>query len=144
VISDHAAKQTDATTGNVVIPFFTVPAGFEGHLTSLTVDCPQQSTINPSAPFANSSSWQFVAKLPAGSTGLSAAQADTLRPGLVAFAPTSAAGPIIPGQWTFNKDQAPVGRGGDVFYYVLHGGSIAAILNLALQVIYRIDLYTYE
>jgi hypothetical protein len=138
-----AGGQTDATTGNLILPLFLCPAGCEGHVSNVTVDAPGSATINPSAPFSNGASWEFLAKS-GSSTGMLASQADTLRRGLVAFAPTSTAGPIIPGQWTFNDTNAPVLFGNEQLYYVLHGGSVAAILALALQVTYRIDLFGFE
>jgi len=137
-----ATDITDGTTGNVVLPLFDVPAGMEGRISSLTVDTPASTTITPAAPFANASSWAFIAKAPPTSTDSdTAALVLSLRQGLVAFAPTSASGPIIPGQWTFTDDQAPVARGGESFYYVLVGGSVAAILALTVRAVARVNLY---
>lgn len=138
----QSSDQTDGTTGNLVLQLFEVPAGMEGRITNVIVDAPDSATINPSAPFANAACWAFIAVGPPTSTdndGL----ADSLRNGMVAFAPTSAAGPILPGQWTFNDPAAPVAYGGEMFYYCVHGGSIAAILNLKLRVRSRINLYSH-
>ncbi len=132
---------TDGTTGNVVLQLFEVPGSMEGRLTSLTVDVPQIATITPSAPFANAASWAFIAVAPPSSTD-NDANALTLRNGMVAFAPTSAAGAILPGQWTFTDDQAPIARGGEMFYYVLVGGSIAAIVAATVQARTRVNLYS--
>lgn len=144
-VYDTTAKITDGTTGNLVVPLFTCPAGCEGHVTQCTVDIPNSASINPSAPFANASSWAFLASIPGGGTsGPLNSQADTFRPGMIAFAPAAAAGPIAPGQWTFNDTSSPILYGGDQLLYVLHGGSIAAILSQSVQVTYRIDLYGFE
>lgn len=132
--------QTDATTGNVVLQLFEVPAGMEGRLCSLTIDTPQSATITPAAPFSSASAWAFIAKAPPSTTD-NDASALSLRQGLVAFAPVSAAGPILPGQWTFTDDQAPVARGGEMFYYVLIGGSVAAVTSLSVRATARVNLY---
>ncbi len=132
---------TDGTTGNVVLQLFEVPGGMEGRLTQVLVDVPEIATITPAAPYANASSWAFLAIAPPSSTD-NDSSALALRRGMVAFAPTSAAGPILPGQWTFTDDQAPVARGGEMFYYVLIGGSIAAILSATVRARYRVNLYS--
>lgn len=137
-----AADQTDGTTGNAVLQLFECPAGMEARLTSVTIDAAQSATITPAAPFASASAWSFIAKAPPSNTDNdTAAQVTALRQGLVTFAPTSAAGPILPGQWTFTDDQAPVARGGEMFFFVLVGGSVAAITNLALRAVSRVNLY---
>jgi hypothetical protein len=143
-IFDTAAAVTAATTGNCIVPLFVVPAGCEAHLAMVIADLPQSATVNPSAPFANAASWAFLASLPAASTAPVITAPDALRPGMVAFAPTSAGGPILPGQWTFNDTNAPVGFGGDQFFYVLHGGSQAALVSTSLQVQYRVNLFGFE
>ncbi len=132
---------TDGTTGNVVLQLFEVPGSMEGRLTQVLVDVPEITTITPSAPYANAASWAFLAIAPPSSTD-NDALALTLRRGMVAFAPTSAAGPILPGQWTFTDDQAPVARGGEMFYFVLVGGSIAAIVAATVRARYRVNLYS--
>lgn len=134
------SDQTDGTTGNVVLQLFEVPAGMEGRLTSVTVDTPQSTTITPTAPFSSASAWAFIAKAPPSSTD-NDALALALRQGLVTFAPASAAGPILPGEWVFTDDQAPVARGGEMFYYVLIGGSVAALTNISVRATSRINLY---
>ena len=141
VIFDATNGQTDATTGNCVIPLFEVPAGAEGHLVSVTVDTPNSATITPTAPYTNAASWGFLAKGPVGSTSQNAS-ALALRPGLVAFAPSSTSTlPVLPYQWTFEDTNAPVGFGGTLFYYVLVGGSIAATKNISLRTTFRVNLY---
>lgn len=135
------ADQADATTGNLVLQLFEVPAGMEARLTQVTVDTPQSATINPTAPFASASAWQFIALAPPSSTDNDASAAG-LRPGLVAFAPTSAGGPILPGQWTFHDSDAPVGRGGMMFYYVLIGGSVSALQGITIRAACRVNLYS--
>jgi len=134
---------TDATTGNIVLPLFEVPAGMFGHVAQVTVDAPGSATITPSAPYANASSWAYIAIASASSVPSNPATTG-LRNGLAAFAPSSAAGPIIPGQWTFNDTNAPVAWGGEQVFFVLVGGSVAAVKGLNLQVTYRINLYTRE
>lgn len=144
----QAGGQTDGTTGNVVIPLFTTPAGMEGHVALVTVDCPGFATVNPSAPFANAASWAFLALAQAqggsSASGSLAASVDTLRAGLIAFAPNAAAGPIIPGTWTFNDSNAPICLAGETLFYCLHGGSQANLTALRLQVSYRVNLYSRE
>lgn len=135
-----SADNADGTTGNLVLQLFEVPAGTEAHLTQLTVDTPQSATINPTAPFASASAWSFIALAPPSSTD-NDSSALALRQGMVGFAPTTAGGPILPGQWTFNDTDAPVGRGGMMFYYVLVGGSVAGLLNLTIKTTARINLY---
>lgn len=142
-VYDSTAGRADASTGNLILPLYVVPAGCEGHVTQVTIDAPTSATITPSAPFSNASSWAWVA-LGGASSGPTAANVDTFRNGLVAFAPVSAAGPFIPGQWTFNDTSAPIGYGGDQVYFCLHGGSIAALQSLTVQVTYRVDLYGFE
>lgn len=141
IIYGSIGDQTDPTTGNLVVLLEQIPQGSHGRITQVTVDAPMSATITPAAPYANALSFAYVAVLPPTS-GVSDATAATSRAGLVAFAPTSAAGPILPGQWTFNEDEAPVAWGGEAVYFVLVGGSVAATLNLFLQVTYRINLYS--
>lgn len=144
-VYDTTAKATDGTTGNLVVPLFTCPAGCEGHVTQVTVDVPGSASITPSAPYSNAASWAFLAAIPGGGTsGPLNSQADTFRNGMVTFAPVSAAGPFLPGQWTFNDTSAPILYGGDQLLFVIHGGSIAAILAQTVQVTYRVDLYGFE
>jgi hypothetical protein len=138
-----AGGVTDATTGNIVVPLFEVPAGMFGHVAQVTVDAVSSATITPAAPYANASSWAYIAIAPASSMPANPA-ATALRAGMAAFAPSSAAGPIIPGQWTFNDTNAPVAWGGEQVYFVLVGGSVAAVKSLNLQVTYRINLYSRE
>jgi hypothetical protein len=132
--------QTDATTGNCVVSLFEVPAGKRGDVVQVLVDAPGSAAITPAAPFANAASWAFICIAPA-SSGL--ADSAALRQGLAAFAPTSAGGPILPGQWTFNDSNAPVAWGGEQVYFVLVGGSVAAVVNLQIQVTVRINLYSH-
>jgi hypothetical protein len=134
---------TDATTGNLVVPLYLCPQGSELHITNVTVDAPGSATINPSAPFANAASFMFLAKAGANAA-TNSANATTLRPGMVAFAPTSAAGPIIPGQWTFNDSNARIAFGNEQVYFVLIGGSVAAILGVSLRVSFRFNLLSEE
>lgn len=134
------AGQTDSTTGNLVLELFECPQGKQGRVTNVTVDAPNSLTITPAAPFANASSWAFLATL-GPTSGLGNANPTALRAGLVAFAPSSAAGPIIPGQWTFNEDEAPILWGGQMLYFVLVGGSVAGLTNVLVECSYRINLY---
>ena len=138
-IFGSAGGVTDATTGNLVVPLFTTPQGMDGRLTYCTVDAPLSVTINPTAPFASGSAFIYLS-ISASSSGDSAANATTYRGGMVAFAPTSAGGPMIPGQWTFNIDQAPVVQGNESIHFICSGGSVAAIKAVTLRVKYRIEL----
>jgi hypothetical protein len=135
--------QTDATTGNFVIPLYDCPQYWESHVTNVLVDTPNSATITPAAPFANAASWAFLASIVGGGPR-AAATAAQLRAGMIAFAPNAAGGPIVPGQWTFNDSNAPVLQGGDTLYFVLVGGSIAAILAQQIQVTVRLDRYSRE
>jgi hypothetical protein len=145
VVYDSTAKQTDATTGNVLIPLFIAPAGTECHVTQILADAPSSSTIQPSAPAANASSFAYVAIGP-DSSGDANANADRYRQGLATFwpNPASSSGPILPVQATFNEANAPVMFGGEMLSYVLHGGSIAAFQSLTVQVTYRVEIWGYE
>ena len=142
-ISAQASGQTDATTGNMVVPFFQVPAGCEAHVANVTVDVPGSATITPAQPFSNNAAWAFIASGPE-TTGAPASTADSLRFGMLTFAPASSGGPILPGQWTFNDSNAPVGQSGDTIYFVLHGGSQTALQAIGVQVTYRVNLFGYE
>jgi hypothetical protein len=135
------SDQTDGTTGNCVLQLFEVPQGGEAHISNVIVDAPQSATITPAAPYGNAASFAFLAiSSPINTDSDSAAAA--LRTGMVAFAPVSAAGPIIPGQWTFNDSNAPVAFGGSMVYFVLVGGSIAAVLNLNIRARCRVNLHS--
>jgi hypothetical protein len=138
---------TDATTGNVIVQLFEVPQGMQGHLAQVTVDIPGSGSINPTAPFASGSAFSFLAKAPSASgnrVSPSAANVTAFRAGMISFAPTSAAGPMIPGQWTFNDSNAPVAFGGEAFFYVLSGGSVAAVVAQSLSIVARINLENKE
>lgn len=138
-----AQGQTDATTGNLALPLFQCPAGCEAHVTRVNIDAPG-STLTPSAPFANALSFAYLSSS-TESTAIAAGQVDALlRPGLVAFAPTSAAGPFLPGEWTYNDTNAIVLQGGDYLWLAIHGGSQAGITNLQILCTYRINLFGYE
>lgn len=139
----QVAGETDATTGNLVVPLFTVPAGFEGHIANVTADVPDSATINGSAPLANAAIFTFLSIAAAGSFTNANADLARLRRGVVAFGPTSAGGPSLPFTWTFNDSGAPVAFGGEVVYYVLRGGNIAAALSQSVQVSYRINLKSH-
>lgn len=140
VVYAQVAGRTDASTGNIVLPMFTVPASWECAITSVFVDAPLSTSITPSAPVASASCWAFVAAIPP-TTGLTAAAVDGLRGSAVTFAPTSAGGPIIPGQWTFNDSNAPIAYGGTQVTYLLHGGNLAALQAITVQVSFRLNLY---
>lgn len=139
-----AGGQTDATTGNLIMPLFEVPQGWKGDLSSLIVDTGGSATITPSAPYSNAASYAFIAVAPPTTfVNPTATVVAALRRGLVAFAPNAAAGPIIPGQWTFGGADGPIAWGGEMFYFVLVGGSIAAIQGQAIQATYRVELTEY-
>jgi hypothetical protein len=129
-IFQQTSGQTDPTTGNLVIRLFLCPLGHELEVGSVVVDLPGSATITPSAPFANAASFAFLAVAAGGATAASVAQ---MRAGLVAFAPIVAAGPILPGHWTFDQGTEPIVHGGQELFYVLSGGSIAALLNQQVQ-----------
>lgn len=145
-IYDSASRVTDGTTGNVVIPLFIAPAGVECHITQILVDMPSSgTTVTPSAPFLNASSFAYLAIGP-DSSGDSAANADNYRQALAAFWPNPAlaTNPMIPAQSTFNDKNAPVMFGGEMASYVIHGGSQAGIVGKTVQVTYRIEIYGFE
>ncbi len=141
-VSSSSSGVTDASTGNLLIQLYVVPAGMEGHLSSLLVDTPRSATITPSAPFSDAGAFMFAAILGPSSTDNDGG-ALAARPGMVAFAPASAAGPFLPGQWTFTDSDAPVGFGGDAFYLSLVGGSVAALLALTIRARFRVNLYSH-
>lgn len=135
----------DGTTGNLVLELYTLREGWEGRLASVIVDAPGSASITPSAPYSNAASWLFLAYIPKGQKAdIANANATTpatrLRQGMAAFAPTSSAGPIIPGQWTFNQDQILAMRNEMALVFVLVGGSIAALQNLNVQVSWRVNI----
>lgn len=144
-IYDSASGQTDSTTGNLVLPLFVNPAGCEGHVTNVFADAPLSATVTPSAPLANASIWAFLAIVQgSGTTGTTAANADTLRRAGVASVPNTAGGVTLPGGFTFTDAPAPTMFGGDALFFVMHGGSIAGALSLLVQVTYKIELFGFE
>lgn len=138
---DQVGGETDGTTGNVVIPFYTAPAGAEAHLTNVFVDAPKSAAITAAAPLANAAIFSTLAIAGSGGLDANAADADNLRAGGVASLPVAAAGAVVPGQWTWNDSNAPVVWGGETAYYLLHGGSIAAAKSLQLQISFRVNVY---
>lgn len=132
----------DGATGNGMALLYSPPKGWEGVPTSVTVDAPGSATITPSAPYANAASWMYLAKMAKGQqndiANANAANA-RIRDGACAFAPDSAAGPIIPGQWTYNQHNLPPVMEGEVLVFAIVGGSIAALQGLQLQITVRID-----
>lgn len=142
-----ASGQTDATTGNVVIPLFEVPQGYEGHLTYVVADAPGTAALTPTAPAANAAIWNYIAILP-GSGGRSNADAATsggTRTGLVDFAPNPAlsTGAALPVKYTYNDSNAPIAWGGQTIWFVLIGGSQAGVKTITVQVSYRVNLYQH-
>lgn len=141
------SANTDAVTGNLVLELFRVPAGTVGLVTNVTVDLPAggaTGAITPTAPFANAASWSFLALGNIQSSGMQTSNPTALRPALVAFAPVTAAGPILPGQWTFSDKNGPVGQANETLYYCLVGGSQAALVATPLQATFRVQLYGLE
>lgn len=140
----QASGTTDATTGNLMIDIFEVPKGWEAHVTDVVVDVPGSASITPSAPFANAASYAYLTLIPKGmkgtATAANAASAQ-IRDGMIAFAPSSAGGPILPGQWTFNEANAMTVSDQFIVYLALVGGSVAAILSQSVQVTARIDRF---
>lgn len=139
----QASGETDGTTGNLVLPLLTVPAGMEGHVTFVNVDAPG-TAILPGAPFANAASWAYLAAL---SPGLALnSQALASRPGELVFAPSpaSATAALVPYTWTFNDSNAPVIFGGEALVYVLVGGTQAGIAGKQIQVSYRVNLFSRQ
>lgn len=144
-IFQTAAGESDATTGNLVLPLFTVPQGWYGAVSQVVADVPSSASVNPSAPLANAAIWAFIASVSPVGLGWTAglnAQADNFRIGILDFLPVSAGGPTIPGKWTYGDDNGPIVWGGEQLIYVLHGGSIAAAKSLLVQVNYRVNLYS--
>lgn len=137
-IDSQVSGQTDATTGNFAAMLYECPQGSEMHVVNVTVDAPGSSTITPAAPYANAASYAFLAKAPP-STSPSALG---LRPGLIAFAPTTSTGPIVPGQWAFDDSNARIVFGGQALFYVIVGGSIAGIRGVQIQVGFRVNIVT--
>jgi hypothetical protein len=147
-IFDGATGQTDASTGNLVVPLYQCPAGCEAHVALVVADPTNTAGTTPNAGFANTASWAFLAAAQE-STGLANANVLSLRPGLFAFAPSPAviaanAAVVLPFEWTFNDSNAPVLQSGDTLWYGLVGGSQATILNITVRLTYRINLYGFE
>lgn len=135
--------QTDGTTGNCILPLFDVPQGLQATLPMVIVDVPGSATITPVAPFSGAGCFAYLAVAPPTSSDNDTVvvAANGLRNGMVAFAPTSSGGPILPGQWTFNDTNAPVAYGGSTFYFVLVGASNGSLTNIGIQVKARVNLY---
>lgn len=141
------SAQTDGTTGNVVIPLFEVPQGYEGHLTYVVADAPGTAAITPTAPSANAAIWNYLAILP-GSGGRANADAATsggTRTGLVDFQPNPAlsTGAALPVRYSYNDSNAPIAWGGQTIWFVFIGGSQAGVKNITVQVSYRVNLYQH-
>lgn len=142
----RVAGNTDPTTGNLILQLFEVPQGMQGHLTFCGIDIPGSATISPSAPYSNAASFAFLAVAPpsSGPPSPTAANMTSLRRGFVSFAPSTPAGPIVPGFWTANDSNAPIAYGGEAFYLGIVGGSVAAITSQAIVAVARINLENRE
>lgn len=117
---------TDAS-GNLILRLYTCPAGGEVEVTRCDVSLLNTATYNPSAPYAAAGSYMFLSRdSPGDYTVYSAAEIAALWGAQTAFAPTSSAGPILPGSWTFSDKQAPLYRDGQAVFLVIAGaGAIA-------------------
>ena len=146
-IFQQVMGQTAATTGDLILELFEVPAGMEGHLTFANLDAPG-SAITPSAPLAAGTAWAFLAILPPSSlpNQVVAGAALAGRRGLVDFAPNPAlaTSSCVPSNWTFNDSNAPVGFGGEAFYMVIVGGNVAGIVSKQIEVSFRVNLYSVQ
>lgn len=114
---------TDAS-GDALVKLYDAPAGSRASLHNLIVFPQSDATINPAAPYANAAAFMFLA-VGAGES------ASDLYPGMVAFAPTSSGGPILPGNFFWGTHDAPVVWPGQSLYLAIVGtGTIA---SLAMQ-----------
>lgn len=130
VYNPNIGGLSDAS-GNLVVRLYDVAQGFRLALNNVLVYPSSPTTINPSAPYGAAGAFAFLAIGSAGG-GTFAAQIATLYPGMIAFAPTSAAGPFLPGQWTYGNHDAPKITGGQSLFLCINGA--AAIANLGFQI----------
>ncbi len=147
-VFQQVSDVTDGTTGNLVLPLYTCPVGNEAHVTFVCADATGSATVIAPAPQANAASWAYLAigQGIGGSNdaGISNALAASLRRSLVAFLPTSAAGPMLPGTWTWNDANAPIVFGGETLCYVIVGGSQAGLQSVQVTVSYRVNVQLRE
>lgn len=135
-IEKHKELDLSANTdgsGNLILMLYTCPAGGEVRLTRCDVALQSTTTYNPSAPYAAAGSYMFLARnSPAQYTTYTAAEILALWQGQVAFAPTSSAGPILPGSWQYAEKSGPLFRDGQAIFLVINGA--AAIASQALTI----------
>lgn len=116
IIVEKHAGQTDAT-GNVDIPLYRVPQGFQFFTTRVTFE---DATHTPGAPFSAAGAW---VALIAG---------DKFAPGsLRDMAPNpgnAGATPLIPGIFSDGSSEASIFRGGEII--TLHVVGTATLANL--------------
>lgn len=122
--------QLDAT-GSAVIKLWDCPQGWYSRLHNILVALGPTGTgagaVNPSAPIGASGVYMYLATGDQGDVNLNWG-------GVLAFAPTSAAGPIIPGNWTWGTKDGPILWGGQSLFLVVVGNSNASLTTRSLQV----------
>jgi hypothetical protein len=112
--------QTDGS-GNVDIPLFTVPQGFEFVVTRVNVESP---AFTPATPFSSATGWIALAR------GAIIGGPGALGPGAILdFLPNPpvATGAILPALFTDGQDQAAILRGGETISLHFFGGGGASI-----------------
>lgn len=141
-IWSESVDQTDATTGNVVVPMFECPQGYEATLSYAIFHSPI-GAVTPVAPLANAAIFAFLAKgSPVNTASNVTAFVNQLKSGMIAMSPQTpaAAGASFPAEWTFGDKAGPVLFGGQQLFAVLVGGSQATALNLHVHAAARLTL----
>ena len=119
----YASGQTD-TNGNVDIPIYDVPSGFEFVTTRCIVECP---AFTPATPYTNAAGW--IALIRGSNFGVGS---------ILDFLPNPpiASGAILPALFTDGADKASVLRGGEKISLHFNGGGGASVgidLTVRLQ-----------
>lgn len=136
VYNPSIGGQTDSS-GNAVVKLYDVAIGFQFAVHDVLVYLTSAATYNPSNPYAAAGTYAFLAasgSIATGQGGVSNAALTTLLyPGMIAFAPTSSAGPFLPGQWTFGTHDAPRLRGGSALFLCIVGAAAIASQPLSID-----------
>lgn len=103
LISPTVQGQTDASTGNLVLPLYQVPDGFTFKAERVVVE---DATSTPAAPYSSGTAWIALYRANGPSV--------PFRPGsLLDFGPTTAGGGILPCVFTDGGNSAPLVYGGE-------------------------------
>lgn len=127
----NMGAQTDAN-GNLVQKLYDVAVGFKFRVHNVTVALTSLGTYDPSTPYGGAGIFMFMAIGSSGGGNDFESQITNLWPGMIAFAPVTTNGPVLPGQWTFGTHDAPLLHGGESLWLCLDGS--AAIANQGLNI----------